>query len=971
MSVRTRLRAALPIDTAAHPDRLAGALTRGTPRRLRTDLERLVGTEQVLSRPSDLVRYASDASPYRLIPQVVVVPRDERDVAAVLRYAREHHRAVTFRAAGTSLNGQSQGDDILLDVRRHFGGGTVEADGARLRARPGLIIAHANALLARHNRMLGPDPASSGSATVGGVVANNASGMSCGVARNSYHTVRSLRIVLASGTIVDTADPDADAMLAATEPDLVTELLAIKADLAADTALTARIRQKFAIKNTNGYRLDALLDGDTPTEILRGLMVCSQGTLGFLSEIVFDTVPFGRLHTTALLRCRDLYTATSLVAPMMAAGAHAAELMDAESLHAAATVPGAPAWLGEIEDTEAALLVEFRTGDPATLADLENAAAKVLAATSDSVRGEFTRDSATALTYWRVREGIFAELGATRPHGTVLLGEDVCVAPERVADAAVDLHRVLTEHGYRAAIQGHASAGNLHFALALDPSSSEQVDRYARCMRAVVSLILDTYDGSLKGEHATGRNMAPFLEREWGATAVEYMRRVKHALDPAGILNPGVVLNDDPDANIRHLKTMPTVDNELDRCIECGFCEPVCPSRDLTTTPRQRIVLQREIARQGEPNRVTAALTDDYDYDAVQTCAGDASCAIACPVRIDTGAAMKRLRHATHGARAERIAAWTARHWGPIERIARRAVGLGRVLAALTGDLPLRAITGLARLLFGSDLIPQWLPETPHPAPARLPATDKTRATAVYFPACINRIFGTPVGSTDEPTIAEAVVRLAERAGQPVWIPDDVIGTCCATIWHSKGYDTGNTLMANRLVDNLWRWSDHGRLPIIIDASSCTLGAHREILPYLTDENRHRHARLDIRDSITWARELLPHLAITTRINTAVIHPTCSMHHLDNTGDLATLAAAFADHVVEPIVATCCGFAGDRGYLHRELTEHATETEIAEIAATPADAYLSANRTCELGMQHASGHPYHSVLIHLEQTTRP
>ncbi|MEU5870885.1 FAD-binding and (Fe-S)-binding domain-containing protein [Glycomyces sp. NPDC047369] len=953
----------LTVDGAPHGGGAAtGARLAPTPRWLHEGLAAAVGREQVLTRPLDLARYASDASPYRMIPRAVVVARDGADVAGVLGFADRHGLPVTFRAAGTSLNGQAQGDGILVDVRRHFASAAVEDGGRRLRVRPGTVVARANAMLARYGRMLGPDPASSAAATVGGVVANNASGMSCGTERNSYRTVRSMRVVLASGTVVDTADPDADELLAAREPGLVAELLAIRAELDADPALRALIRRKFAIKNTNGYRLDAFLDAQRPAKILRGLMVGSQGTLGFLDEIVFATVPFGRLQTTALLRFPGLDEAVRTVPDLVAAGAHAVELMDAPSLLACAHIDGAPAWLREVRE-EAALLVEYRAADAADLDAFEGSTAHLLR----NADGAFTRDAAVAGGYWKVRKGLLAALGGSRPAGTVLLGEDVCVPPPRVAEAARDLRSLLDASGFDGSVAGHAADGNLHFSMTFDPASEADVERYRECMQAVADLVLDRYDGALKGEHATGRNMAPFVLQEWGEQATELMRRVKRAFDPHGILNPGVLLNDDPRANVRHLKTMPAVAAKLDACIECGFCEPVCPSRDLTTTPRQRIALQREIARRPSEPALVRELAEDYEYAAVDTCAADSSCQTACPVDIDTGSAMKDLRRRRHGPAAERVALAVARRFALAERGARFAVAAARRLLRWFGPRPLRLVTGLGRRLFGTELVPAWIDEVPEAAP-RLPRTDREGARAVYVPACVNRIFGAPAG-TGGVHLPEAVVRVSERAGRPVWIPEDVAGTCCATIWQSKGYEAGNRFMANRLVERLWEWSGEGRLPVVFDASSCTLAAMREVDAHLDPANAARHRRLDLRDAVDWAGALVPDLPIA-KAGTAVVHPTCSMQRLDGGRGLTRLAEALADKVVVPDTATCCGFAGDRGLLHPELAESAARSEAAEVAGIEADVHLSGNRTCEIGLHHATGRPYESAVNQLERATR-
>ncbi|MFF9851656.1 FAD-binding and (Fe-S)-binding domain-containing protein [Streptomyces litmocidini] len=954
------------------PDRVPELLARGTPRRLREELTELLGPGKVLSKISDLVRYASDASPYRFVPQVVVVAEDVDDISAVLSYAHGKGREVVFRAAGTSLNGQAQGEDVLVDVRRHWAGVEVLDDGARARIRPGTTVVRANAALAPYGRVLGPDPASAVACTIGGVVANNASGMTAGTARNSYRTVASLTVVLPSGTVVDTADPDADEELARAEPRLCAELMALKAEIEADPALTARIRAKHTIKNTNGYRLDAFLDGDTPVRILRGLMVGSEGTLGFISEVVFDTLPLNREVSTALLLFPSLPAAAAAVPLFNEAGALAVELMDGNTLRASVRVAGVPADWAELPKEAAALLVEFRAPDAAALEAYERAARSVLAgldliAPVASVENAFTRDPKRISGYWKARRAFVTAVGGSRPSGTTLITEDFAVPPERLAEACESLLGLQARHGFDAAVAGHAAHGNLHFLLAFDAGDPADVQRYAAFMDEFCKLTVERFDGSLKAEHATGRNIAPFLELEWGTRATDLMWRVKEALDPAGVLAPRIVLDRDPQAHLRGLKTIPTVERTADPCIECGFCEPTCPSQDLTTTPRQRIVLRREMMRQSDGSPVEVRLLESYGYDAVDTCAGDSTCGLACPVGIDTGALMREFRHERHSPREERIAVLAARNFRAVEASARLAVAA----ADRIGDRVLGSLTGLARRAVRPDLVPEWLPEIPGAAARRLPRTHRPAAVAVYYPACVNRVFGGPEGERG-PSLPEAVVAVSARAGRPVWIPDDVAGTCCATIWHSKGYERGNEVMANRIVEAAWGWTAGGRLPLVVDASSCALGIAREVVPYLTEDNRALHAELTVLDSLVWAAdELLPRLEVRRRVASAVVHPTCSMRHLGDEEKLTELAGACAEEVVVPADAGCCAFAGDRGMLHPELTASATAREAAEVTARPFDVHLSANRMCEIGMDRATGRSYGSVLLALERATRP
>src|SRR5262245_43330275 len=945
-------------------DRAPDDLAAGTPEPLRGELIGLLGEDRVLSRAIDLIRYASDASPYRLLPKAVVMARDAGDVSKVLDYARAAKVPITFRAGGTSLNGQSQTDGILVDVRRHWSGVEVLDDGALARVRPGTVLGHANGILAPHGRKLGPDPASTDIACVGGVLANNSGGMRCGVVADSYSTVRSLTFVLPSGTVIDTAASDAGERFAESEPDLARGLAQIRDEIRGDENLATRIRNKFRIKNTTGYRLCAFLDEDEPVQIFRRLLIGSEGTLGFIAEAVFETVPKPRETTVSWLHFDSIDSATHPVPALVESGATAVELMMAPALMVAAqNIAGAPQdWL-ELPPTYAALLVEFAAETDGEL-DARVAGAEAILREYQLLRpSDFTRDPERIEVSWTVREGLHGLIGRFRPPGSSLIIEDVCVPPERIAESAGDIQALLTDHGFLPGVAGHASAGNLHFMLTPDFAKPEDTERYERFIGELVDLVLEKYDGSLKAEHGTGINMAPYVEREWGPKATELMWRVKALADPDGVLAPGVLLNRDPGVHLRNLKTTPEVEEVATTCVECGFCEPVCPSRHLTTTPRQRIVIRREMARQPVGSPVQLTLLEQYEYDGIQTCAADGTCQIACPLGIDTGKLVKEFRQREHTPRAQRQGVKAAERFGRLERLARTALRTGAAAAPL-----MRAASTATRALVSDDVVPTWPSNMPPPAPAELPRTAREGAAAVYMPACINRIFGPPRGGLHLP---EAMVTVSARAGMPVWIPDDVAGHCCSVPWSSKGYADGARLMSNRTVESLWRWSGEGDLPVVIDASSCALGLASELADDLTDENRERHAGLEILDSVAWAQRLLPNLTIGRKLGSVAIHPTCSTRHLGLERQLREIAAEMADEVHQPVRATCCGMAGDRGLLHPELTASATREESAELRDSRHDAYLCSNRTCEIGLQQGKGAAYESFLIALERVSRP
>ena len=955
-------------------DRVGDRYAGGTPEPLASELRRIVGERGLLGRASDLVRYASDASPYRLIPDAVVQPRNVAEVTALMAHARRSGVPLAFRAGGTSLNGQSQTGGVLVDVRRHWAGVEVLDGGARVRVKPGTVLGSVNRLLAPLGRRLGPDPASTDIATVGGVIANNSGGMRCGVARDSYRTVTELTFALPSGTVIDTSRPDAGERFRAAEPELAAGLAEIRDEIRADRELGERIRRKFEIKNTTGYRLCAFLDADEPVEIFRRLLVGSEGTLAFIAEAVYETVPRPPMTTLAWVHFNSIDEATAPVGELVAAGATAVELMVAPALMVAAnSIPGTPEYWKELPLESAALLVELSGEEADDLARGEAAADEVLERYAPFREVDFAREPETVELFWRVREGLHGLIGRLRPPGTALIVEDVCVPPTRIAAAAKDIRELLTAHGFLGGVAGHASAGNLHFMLTPDFSKPEDVERYETFMGALVELVLDRYDGSLKAEHGTGVNMAPFVAREWGDAATEMMWRIKSLADPEGVLGPGVVLNRDPGCHLANLKTIPEIEESATTCVECGFCEPVCPSRDLTTTPRQRIVLRREMARQPPGSPMLAALIEEYEYDGIQTCAVDGSCSHACPLGIDTGTLIKGMRAAERTPREEAAAARVAERWETVERLARGGLRAGAAVSRAIRDAPLEGITRAARRAVSGELLPEWEPPMPPPAPAGLPATEREDAAAIYLPSCVNRIFGrSGNGSNPGPaSLPEALVAVSARAGKPLWIPADVAGTCCSQPWTSKGFGRGAARMASRTVAELWRWSGEGELPIVIDASSCTHGL-AEASALLGEEDRERLAALRIHDSIGWAFEqLMPGLEVDRKVGTAVIHPTCSSRHLQLDHQLYAVAGELADEVVVPTVATCCGFAGDRGFLHPELTASATAAEAEEVSRLGADAHLCANRTCEIGLERATGERYESFVYLLERLSRP
>jgi D-lactate dehydrogenase len=933
----------------AAADRAPAWVAQGTPAALRSRLELAVGERQVRARAIDLVAYASDASPYRTIPRAVVRARDSADVQAVLAVCAEQGVPLNFRGAGTSISGQAQCDGVIVDVRRHMRAVEILDGGARVRVEPGAIVGHINRLIESSGHLLGPDPGSKEIATIGGVIANNSGGMRCGTEWDPYSTVESMRIVLADGSEIDTAAADAEQHFSAAAPELAAGLLALRERLLADSALAERVRAKFRIKNTTGYRLCALLDAETPLEIFRRLIIGSEGTLAFVASAVMRTRPEPRHKTVAWLHFPTIDAATAPVSELVGAGARASELMVGAALIAAAwNMPGTPEYWRELPIESGALIVEFGAEDPVELREAEDAARAIIDRHELIHPYEFRSDPEHQEMTWRVREGLFGLVGGLRPAGTSLIVEDVCVAPERIAACAHDLQALLGAHGYLPGVAGHASAGNLHFQLTPNFDVAADLERYHDFMGQLVELVVGKYDGSLKAEHGTGRNMAPYVESEWGPELTAMMWEIKRLADPEGLLNPDSVLSRDPEIHLRALIGQPAIEDSVSHCVECGYCEPVCPSRDLTLTPRQRIVVRREMARQEEHSPVLESLLTEFEYDGIETCAADGACRLVCPVGIDTGEFIRELRTAERSEPEQRIAGATARSWRMLERATR---------AALEHPGAARAVAERLRRAGGPERIP--LPPDVPPARA-LPATRRKGTAAVYLPACVNRMFGYDADRFG-PSLPAALVAVSARAGKPLWIPEDVAGVCCATPFSSKGYGEARERMSQRTREALSRWSEQGSLPVVIDASSCALGL-RELAA---------DSGITVFDSVDWVHDqVLEHLVLDEPVASAALHVSCAAGHLELAPKLAAIAGRLAREVTVTTPGACCGMAGDRGLLHPELTEAALEPVAEELAARPCGEHLSSNRTCEIALTGVTGEQFASFVLLLERQSR-
>jgi len=929
-------------------------------------------------RTDDLYRgvYGRDASYYAYRPQAVARVSSVQEVQRLLAVARQWRTPVTFRAAGTSLCGQTLGTGIIAELRRAWKGLEVRDGGGAVWCEPGVTVAQVNHLLEPLGRKLGPDPESANAAMMGGVLANNSGGQQSGVERDSYATLRSMEFVLANGHRYDTARAE-DRQRFAVEETVVSEgLAALRDRVCGDAALAGQIQRKHRIKNVMGYDLRGFLDAEDPIDILARLLIGSEGTLGFIASAVLDTVPLHPCWAVGLIFFPTVNEAVAGVRALVDDGAVTVELMDRSCLRAWSGKPGAPSYLNELPDDATAVLVEYRAATTAELDERMGSARELTAGFGLVAHEPFTSDALVREQWFALRSAMYALVAATRPPGTSVVVEDIAVPPEGLAELILRLRELFTRYDYSDTgfIFGHLAAGNVHFIMLDDLDTTEGVERLGLFIEDLADLVLGL-DGSLKAEHGTGRAMAPFLTREWGVAAVEVMREVKRLLDPGGTLNPGVLLNDDPRAHMTHIKRTPSVgDQTIDHCVECGFCERLCPSRALTLTPRQRIVGNRvalELAEAGDVERA-AALWNEYSHDGTATCVADGLCGTVCPAGINVAYLTDHLRAQAHGAALEQVMDLAARRFVVVEELLRRGIDFGAAADDHLGGGAMAWATAAARLLV-PDLW-QWsrsmsgAPPRVHSEPADPPL--------VYVPACVSRIMGSSALGKD--SLMATVLRVARRAGIAVRLPREAAGLCCGQIWEHKGFKTGHATMANRLVAELWRWSEGGRLPIMCDVTSCArtmlvelereqFGPGRQLL---SEANQERYAQLKIVDLAEWLHDdVLDRLEIKHKKRSVLVHPTCACTELGLGEKIAAIASACASEVHVPYSLGCCGAGGDRGFLYPELADAAVHDEAEEIKGRTYDGAYSFAKTCEIVLADRTGRPYESLVYLVDEVT--
>lgn len=910
--------------------------------------------------------YATDASFYQLIPQLVLKVSSIEQMQSILKTSQTHNVSVTFRAAGTSLSGQAVSDSVLLLLDEHWRGHEIINDGQQIKLQPGVIGVQANQYLAPYHRKIGPDPASINTCKIGGIAANNASGMCCGVANNTFYTLAGMTIILADGTCVDTLNPESVATFTASHADLLNQLTQLGEDVRNDNVLSDLIAHKYRLKNTTGYAINALTDFTDPIDILVHLMVGSEGTLGFIADITYNTVVDHQQKASGLYLFDSPQQACQLVDQLRDSPVDAVELLDQRALDSVQGKPGLPDSFCGRNKRCTALLIETAASDANTLHQQIAQVTQLVNRFNPIESIDLTTDKILSQQLWAIRKATFPAVGAVRETGTSVIIEDVSFPLEQMDQGVTRLQALFDKYEYtEALIFGHALAGNLHFVFTQAFDTDTQIKRYDNFMQDVAQLVAVEFGGSLKAEHGTGRNMAPFVELEWGSTAYAIMKRIKHLIDPQFTLNPGVILNDDPQSHIKHLKPLPRANDIVDKCIECGFCEPVCPSKELTFTPRQRIAIWRRIQQLEElgylidaQRQELAQLKHDYQYYGIDTCAATGLCAERCPVGINTGDLIRELRAESHGRFGQRIASFSAEQFAPITKTVKATLGVAGRISKIIGPESTNVLGKIVHNI-SRNTIPLWFasyPQAAHDLPSFVAASSE-RPKVIYFPSCATRTMGADPHAKEQRSVPEVVQSLFDKGGYEVIIPESVDGLCCGMPFNSKGFVQQAQQKGNVLLTALQAVSKEGAYPIVFDTSPCKLR-----LQELGHE-------LPIFETTQFMSQfVLDKLHITPSTNPIALHVTCSSQKMGIAHDLRHVANACATHVVEPEGVACCGFAGDKGMTVPELNASALSGLKAQIPQGCSKGY-SNSRTCEIGLTQHSGIDYQSLLFLLDEVS--
>ncbi|ETD27407.1 FAD-binding and (Fe-S)-binding domain-containing protein [Helicobacter canis] len=950
--------------------------------------------------------YGIDASCYAYVPRVVVRAVNESEIITLFTLSQKYNTPLTFRAAGTSLSGQACSDSVLVLANAFWQDIEIIGNAESIKCSCGVIGIEANEALKPYGKKIGPDPATINNAMIGGIFSNNSSGMCCGVKQNSYNTIKSARFILHNGTILDTSENASPSenleSFLQTHKDKADSLLALREEILQDTELCELIKRKFAIKNTTGYSINALLDFSEIKDIINHLFIGAEGTLGFVSSVEYECVEDYAFKACALLFYKDLALGAKAV-ELLAANeslVSAAEIMDYACLDSAKGLDSAPSELGQIESGACAILVQLESS---TQKELDSKIAHIsqeLESVPSLFGVHFSSDEKTMASWWKIRKALLPLAAGSRPSGSIVITEDICFPISTFAQGIDSITKLFNQFNFKGIIFGHALSGNVHFIITPNLNDEKESQAFAEFMEAMVDSVI-SLQGSTKAEHGTGRMIAPFVEKEWGAKAYAINRRIKEIFDPHSLINPDVIISDNPQIHTQNLKQSSEVEDFINQCMECGFCEKVCPSRELTLTPRQRIAVRKEIARleallaestkstqkptHTKNAQILEELKKGYKYFGIDTCATCSMCSLSCPLEIDSGKIASKLSPATKGTFSRFVATQSAKHFSSTLSLAKGGLHIANFSSNILGK---NTLSNLSKKMSVLPYIPRSLPRAntykleskdfkhshhacrdealgarvalpqrarPTPLREQSNAWDngaQSQVAVIYFSTCINRAFAPQSSLKDTRALQEVFESLCKKASVSVAYPQNLSHLCCGKAYkdYPQSAEAKRKEVYKALDSSVKELQGKGveQIHIVCDHSACSYELKESI--------KELDSTLTILDMPEFIEStLLPRLHITPLDEDIALYAMCATRKGKWDKSLESIAKTCTNgEVIIHSKTQCCGFAGNKGFICSELNASALR-ELSEFYADKQKGDSRGDSVCGLESQAESG----------------
>lgn len=920
--------------------------------------------------------YGIDASCYRYIPKLVLKPISEEEVVRIIRLSKTYNIPLTFRGSGTSLSGQACGDSVLVVCMHRWQ--NIKASADSIWCDCGVIGVEANNALKPFGKKIGPDPATINNASIGGIFSNNSSGMCCGVKQNSYQTIKSVRVILHDGYVLDTSDEANVQEFVRTHTQMVEEILSLREEILSDVALHKEIERKFAIKNTTGYALNALSDFADIKDILNHIFIGAEGTLGFVSRVEYMPVKDYAIKACALLFYENLSLAARAIEILSRNDdkVSAAEIMDYACLRAVRGMEGMPQELGKIKEGNCCILIQLESDSKQELDSHLEAVRTELESVPTLFGIDFSFDEAIQAKWWKIRKGLLPISAGTKRRGSTVITEDICFEIPNFAKGIEGIERLFREYEFEGIIFGHALSGNVHFIITPLLGDVKERENFAKFMDKMVELVI-ALKGSTKAEHGTGRMMAPFVEQEWGAKAYALNKRIKNIFDERNLFNPDVIICEDKEIHIKNLKPAHSIEEYIESCMECGFCEKVCPSKNITLTPRQRIAVHREIKRlerlahkSTQESEELESLRRDYAYYGVATCATCSMCATICPLEIDTAKIAICAKNANASKGASAIAGVIARNMDKAVAIAKLGVSAANIGASLLGSNVLKRFSTSLNTLLRTPIVPKYMP-TKNTYALESKVLDSSNSV-LYLTSCLNRVFAPPRQAADKRPIQAVFESLCSKAGISVVYPSNIDKMCCGKAF--KDFTTKDPSLnpLNHTLQELLKTSENGKIPIVCDHSACS----GELVEQL--KSLQGFEALRIYDMSMYVRdEILPRLHITPISESVGVYAVCSCKKHAWADSIYEIAArCTSGEVLMHSQTYCCGFAGNKGFSTPELNVSALHglqehfaTQDSNTMGKGIKRMYATSSTCEIGLSDSTNRAWQHIIYLLDEVS--